>query len=174
MTAEPIIDAIAGSADALRHVMGHFVSSVTLITAVSDERLHAMTATAVSSVSLEPPLILFCVAKISRFHDAVLRAGAWAVSILTAEQEPLAHHFSHRGRPLATQFDNVTYFSAPRSGAPVLSGCLAWLDCRTHGTYDGGDHTIVVGELLAASRSAAFAAPLAYYRGSYNVGPRTT
>ncbi len=170
MTAEPVEAGVPGSADALRHAMGHFSSSVTVVTARVDGRNHAMTATAVSSVSLNPPLILICVSLNSRFHDAVLAAGAWAVSILTAAQEPLARHFSRRGRPLETQFAGISHFPAPVSAAPVLSDCLIWLDCRTHAVYAGGDHTILVGELLATSREAAPAAPLTYYRGSYSVG----
>lgn len=150
--------------------MGHFASSVTVVTALAGGHAHAMTATAVSSVSLEPPLLLVCVGHASRFHAAVLAAGSWAVSILTAAQEPLARHFSRSGRPLATQFDGISHFPAPSSGAPVLTDCLVWLDCRTHGVYDGGDHSILVGRLMAASRQAALAAPLTYYRGSYSVG----
>lgn len=174
MTTEAVADGIPASADALRHAMGHFSSSVTVVTARSGGRAHAMTATALSSVSLEPPMVLVCVSRSSRFHSAVLEAGAWAVSILTADQEPLARHFSRRGRPLDTQFDGIAHFAAPVSGAPVLTDCLVWLDCRTHATYDGGDHTILLGELAAASRQAAAAAPLTYYRGSYSGGPDAT
>lgn len=170
MTAEPVGDGVPGSAEALRQAMGHFSSGVTVVTARVGGRNHAMTATAVSSVSLHPPLILVCVSLTSRFHDAVLAADAWAVSILTAAQEPLARHFSRRGRRLDTQFEDVPHFPAPVSGAPILSDCLSWLDCRTHAVHEGGDHTILVGELVAASRQAARAAPLSYYRGSYSVG----
>ncbi len=170
MTDEPVADGVPGTAEALRHAMGHFSSSVTVVTAISGGQAHAMTATAVSSVSLEPPLILVCVGHASRFHDAVLAAGSWAVSILAADQAPLARHFSRRGRSLATQFDGVDHVPAPKSGAPVLTGCLVWMDCRTFAAYDGGDHTILVGELVATSREAAPKPPLSYYQGSYNVG----
>ncbi len=170
MIAEAIDDSVPGSAEALRHVMGHFASGVTVVTALAGGQKHAMTATAICSVSLEPPLILVCVGHSSRFHDAVLSSGSWAVSILTSGQEPLARHFSQRGRPLATQFDGIAHSSAPKSGAPVLTDCLVWLDCRTREAYDGGDHTILLGELVAAGEQAAFAPPLTYYRGSYSVG----
>jgi flavin reductase len=166
----PIDDGVAGSPDALRHVMGHFASSVTVVTARSAGRLHAMTATAVCSVSLTPPMILVCVSRSSRFHAAVLEAGSWAVSILTAGQEPAARHFSRKGRLLDTQFDDISHFRAPISGAPVLTGCLAWLECRTHAAYEGGDHTILLGEVAVASRQAASEPPLTYYQGSYRAG----
>ena len=72
------MDSVAGSADALRHVMGHFASGVTIVTALRHGVKHAMTATAVSSVSLVPPLILVCVSKTSRFHTAIMEADTWA------------------------------------------------------------------------------------------------
>ncbi len=162
--------AVDGTPDALRFAMGHFASSVTVVTALADGKRHAMTATAVSAVSLEPPLILVCVSHSSRFHAAIQAADGWAVSILSASQAGLARHFSRRGRPLDTQFDAIEHVPAPVSGAPILAGCLVWLDCRTHAIYPGGDHSIVVGELSAASAESASAGPLTYYRGFYHEG----
>jgi flavin reductase (DIM6/NTAB) family NADH-FMN oxidoreductase RutF len=169
----PTVDGVAGSAEALRHVMGHFASGVTIVTAVLDGVRHAMTATAVCSVSLEPPLILVCVSKVSRFHAAITDAEAWAVSLLAAGQDPIARHFANRGRDLVTQFDLVPHRLAPYSRAPLIDGALAWLDCTTFATHDGGDHTIVVGEVIAASGMSevddpATAGPLTYYSGSYS------
>lgn len=166
--------AVPGTADALRFAMGHFASSVTVVTAVAHGRLHAMTATAVCAVSLEPPLILVCVSHSSRFHAAIETADGWAVSILSESQVGLARHFSRRGRPLETQFDGIDHIPAPVSGSPVLTGCLVWLDCRTRSIHDGGDHSIVVGELLAVSAESAPAGPLTYYRGLYREGPPDT
>lgn len=162
---------MAGSAAALRHVMGHFASSVTVVAALVDGIGHAMTATAVCSVSLEPPLVLVCVGKDSRFHPAVLRAGTWALSILSDVQGPYARHFARKGRDLLTQFDAVPHRAAPVSGAPVLDGSLAWLDLRTYAAYDAGDHTILVGEVLAASDESVTGVPLTYYAGAYSDAP---
>lgn len=156
-----------GSGDALRHVMGTFLSGVTVVSTVWQDVAHAMTATAFSAVSLDPPLVLVCVSKHSRFHAAVLGAGRWAVSLLRDGQEPIARHFSNRGRDLKTQFDHVEHHSAPASGAPLIAGAHGWLDCDTYATYDGGDHTIVLGVVVRASREAPAGRPLAYYRGSY-------
>jgi flavin reductase (DIM6/NTAB) family NADH-FMN oxidoreductase RutF len=164
---------VAGSPEALRHVMGHFASGVTIVTALRHGVRHGMTATAVCSVSLEPPLVLVCVSKQSRFHQAITEAEAWCMSLLAADQEPLARHFSNRGRDLLTQFDHVPHQRAEVSGAPRLDGALAWLECTTYGQHDGGDHTIVVGQVVWASGWAAddeqdSAAPRTYYRGTYS------
>ena len=169
----PIVEGVAGSADALRHVMAHFASGVTVVTALRHGVKHAMTATAVSSVSLAPPLILVCVSRSSRFHTAIMEADAWCVSLLNAEQESVARHFSNRGRDLLTQFDGVAYTPSPASGTPLIDGALAWMECVTYGRHDGGDHTIVVGELVHASGPATLEgpgrkAPLTYYQGTYS------
>jgi flavin reductase (DIM6/NTAB) family NADH-FMN oxidoreductase RutF len=170
----PPADGVPGSAEALRHVMGQFASGVTIVTAVRDGVRHAMTATAVCSVSLNPPLILVCVSKASRFHAAITETEAWAVSLLAAGQEAIARHFANRGRDLGTQFDRVPHSLAPASRAPLIDGALAWLDCTTFATHDGGDHTIVVGQVVRASRTGELedpgAPPLTYFRGAYSSG----
>ena len=81
-----------------------------------------------------------------------MEAEAWCVSLLAADQEPVARHFSNRGRDLLTQFDHVPISRVTDvSGAPRLDGALAWLECITYAQHDGGDHTIVVGQVLRAS-----------------------
>jgi flavin reductase (DIM6/NTAB) family NADH-FMN oxidoreductase RutF len=173
--AEPptAVDGVAGSPEALRHVMGQLASGVTVVTAVRDGVRHAMTATAVCSVSLEPPLILVCVSKVSRFHAAITDTDAWAVSLLAEGQAAIARHFANRGRDLSTQFDAVPHSLAPDSQAPLVDGALGWLDCTTVATHDGGDHTIVVGQVVSASGLGELEVsggtdPLVYFRGSYS------
>ena len=163
---------VPGSADALRHVMGRFASGVTIVTTLHDGIRYAMTATAVCSVSLDPPLILVCVSKSSRFHSAIVQGDTWAISLLAADQALLARHFSNRGRDLLSQFDHVDHVSGPISGAPLIEGAIAWMECTTYARYDGGDHIIVVGRLARASgpRSLDQAPdedPLTYYQGAY-------
>lgn len=172
-TAPNRVSGVPGSPDALRHVMGHFASGVTIATALHHGVKHAMTATAVCSVSLEPPLVLVCVSKSSRFHGAIMKAENWCLSLLTVSQEPLARHFSNRGRDLLSQFDNVPHNPSPLSGSPLIDGALAWLECTTYSIHDGGDHTIVVGEIVRASGLPSdddpnAPAPLTYYRGAYS------
>jgi flavin reductase len=174
-TASDLAFGVPGSADALRHVMGHFASGVAIATALHHGIKHAMTATAVCSVSLEPPLVLVCVSKSSRFHAAVTKARCWCLSLLTVDQEGLARHFSNRGRDLLSQFDRISHTPSPLSGTPLIDGALGWLECTTYGMYDGGDHTIVVGQLARASGLPSdddpnARPPLTYYRGAYFSG----
>lgn len=150
----------------LRQVMAQFAAGVTVVTTMRDTVAHALTATAFASVSLSPPLVLVCVSKTSRFHAAVTSTQTWAVSVLAAEQETLARHFSRAGRDLLTQFDGVEVRPAPLSGAPMLEGALAWLECSTYASYDGGDHTILVGQ-VHFSAVAVPGRPLTYHRGTY-------
>ncbi len=110
---------------------------------------HAMTASAVTSVSLRPPLVLVCVEKVARFHGAVLATGVWGVSILSADAARVASHLAHRGRPIHGQLDGADVHRG-RTGVPLLGRSLAWLECRTWAVYDGGDHSIVVGEVVEA------------------------
>jgi len=129
-----------------------------------------MTATAFCSVSLNPPLVLVCVGRASRFHAAVTAAGSWSVSLLSGDQAWLARHFSHSGRDLLTQFDGVPHTPSPGSGAPLLTGSRGWLDCETYGLHDGGDHTIAVGRVRHAAVGAAPGDPLTYHRARYREG----
>lgn len=136
-----------------RAAMGHLTGGVCVVSAVRAGVLHAMTATALSSVSLSPPLVLVCVGHRARFHAAIIEAGRWAVSILSAEQTEIAEHFANSGRDLATQFDRVPHRVGPQSGGAVIDGSSAWLDCLTEAAYPAGDHTVVVGRVVAAGHA---------------------
>jgi flavin reductase len=151
----------------LRSVLREFPTGITVVTAVVDGVCHAMTANAFCSVSLEPPQVLVCVAHSTRFHAAIEAAGQWAVSILGEHQSGLATHFATTGRDLATQFDGIPNRAGSFTGAPLLTGAQAWLECRTSQTVIAGDHTIVVADVLAAGANATGLAPLAYHRGRY-------
>ena len=131
-----------------------------------------MTATAVSSVSLDPPLILVCVSPRSRFHDAVLAAGAGRCRCSRPTRSRWPALLPARAR-LATPVRRRAMFRR-RNPARRCDRLPGLVDCRTFAAYDGGDHTIVVGELVATSREAAPKPPLTYYQGSYNVGRTTT
>ncbi len=152
---------------AFRRALGRFPSGVTVVSTVADGVDHALTASAFSSVSLDPPLVLVCVDQRNRFHDAVLASDAWAVSVLAEPGQDAATWFSTRGRPLDGQLDKVGYHRGPTSGAGLIDDALAWLECRTWGVHDGGDHTIVVGEVVWALVSDAVDDPLLYYRSHY-------
>jgi flavin reductase (DIM6/NTAB) family NADH-FMN oxidoreductase RutF len=153
--------------DAFRRAIGHFATGVTVVTTFSDGIDHAMTASALTSVSLEPVLVLVCVEKDARFHDAVLDSGTWAVSILSASGRRAAEWFATRGRPLGGQLDRFPHRHGAPTGAALLDASLAWLQCATTAVYDGGDHDIVVGTVLEVETSNLEEPPLVYYRGAY-------
>ena len=157
----------AAMATRLRAAMGRFATGVTVVTTVHEGVDHAMTANAVTSVSLDPPLVLVCVGVGSRFHDAVLGSGVWAVSVLGADQRSSATWLATPGRPLQGQLAPVPHHRGPHTGVAVLDGSLSALECRTVGTYPGGDHTIVVGEVLGVELPDQAGEALTYYRGGY-------
>jgi flavin reductase (DIM6/NTAB) family NADH-FMN oxidoreductase RutF len=150
-----------------RRAAGRFATGITVVSASLDGTDHAMTVTAFTSVSLDPLLVLFCAEKIARFHDAVLASGTWAVSVLNAESEKTARWLATRGRPLEGQLDAFRHHPGPLTGAPVLDDALAALECRTTAVHDGGDHTIVVGEVLGVSEPRPDTEPLLYYGSRY-------
>lgn len=151
---------------AFREALGRFASGVTVVTTVLDGIDHAMTASAFTSVSLDPPLVLICSHKTSRFHEAVVESGFWGVSILAEEARDASAWFAHRGRPLENQLAHFTY-SRGESGAALLDDSLAWLECRTTAIHDGGDHAIMVGEVTGAGVRDDIDDPLLYYRSHY-------
>ncbi|MFF1821057.1 flavin reductase family protein [Kribbella sp. NPDC058245] len=155
-----------------RAAVGQFAAGILIMTTLQDGVAHAMTANAFSSVSLDPPLVLVCVDKGVRMHDAVLDCGYWAVSVLAADQQRLAARFAKSGRDLYSQFDGVETEAGPKTGCLVIGGALSWLECRTWATYDGGDHTIVVGEVLSLGHgSAGGQGPLIHHASHYRELP---
>jgi flavin reductase (DIM6/NTAB) family NADH-FMN oxidoreductase RutF len=151
---------------AFRAALSRFASGVTVVSTVLDGADHAMTASAFTSVSLDPPLVLVCSHKSSRFHDAVLGSGVWGVSILAEEGTAASAWFAHKGRPLETQFDGIAHHRGA-SGSVLLDQSLAWLECTTETVVDGGDHTILVGAVTAAGVRDDIDDPLLYYRSHY-------
>lgn len=154
--------------DEYRRVVGRFATGIAIVSTVADDVDHAMTVNAFTSVSLDPLLVLFCAEKIARFHDAVTRSGHWAVSVLSSADEDASRWFATRGRPLHGQLDGWPHHRGDRTGAAIFSTAIAALECRTREAYDGGDHTIVVGEVLGVGRPAPDARPLIYYEGHYD------
>ena len=150
-----------------RRVVGRFATGVTVVTTAVDGEQYAMTCNSFTSVSLEPVLVLFCAEKIARFHDAVLSTGQWAVSVLAQGQERISTQFAVRGRPIGDQFVEVPHTRGPITGAAVLDGAVAALECRTVSTVDAGDHVVVVGEVLGLSVPDPAGEPLLYYEGRY-------
>lgn len=154
--------------DAFRRVAGRFATGVCVLTAVHEGHDHAMTANAFTTVSLDPMLVLACVEVEARFHDAVLAAGEWAVSILDAGGRPTSDWLANRGRPLVGQLDRVPFHRGPITGAALIDASLGWMEVRTTAVHPGGDHSIVVAEVVGLELGAAQAEPLLYYRSGYH------
>jgi len=141
----------------LRAALGHFATGVTVVTAAAGDSRHGTTANAVSSVSLDPPLLLVCLRDESLTLAALLDSGRFIVNVLHDEQRALAQRFARRG----AGWDGVAH----RDGR--LHGALATLDCELHDVADGGDHRIVVGRIAHVEHAAEHAPPLLFYRGAY-------
>jgi flavin reductase (DIM6/NTAB) family NADH-FMN oxidoreductase RutF len=150
-----------------RRAVGRFATGVCVVTSKEGRLDHAMTVNAFTSVSLDPLLVLVCVEKEARFHDAVLDAGVWGVSVLNEAQRPVADWLANRGRPLIGQLDRVPHHAGPETGVALLDEAVATLECRTTDVHSAGDHSIVVGEVVAAALPAEAATALAYHRGAY-------
>jgi flavin reductase (DIM6/NTAB) family NADH-FMN oxidoreductase RutF len=150
-----------------RQVMGNFTTGVVVVTSrTRDGRLCGLTANSVASVSLDPVLVLVCVDRQAASHACIVDGGAFALSILEGEGEALARRFAAKDR--AARFDDVAYRTEV-TGSPVLVGALAWLDCRIREVHKGGDHSIVVGEVVACD--AREGDPLVFFRGAYRRMP---
>jgi flavin reductase (DIM6/NTAB) family NADH-FMN oxidoreductase RutF len=152
---------------AFRRAAGQFASGIVVATTSLEGVSHAMTATAFTAVSLEPLLILICAEKIARFHDAVLAAGTWAISVLGEDGEKTATWLATRGRPLEGQLDTIRHHTGPVTGAPILDDALAAMECRTSAVHDGGDHSILVGEVVGVSEPRPGGGPLIHYASRY-------
>lgn len=170
------IESVAQPVDqsAFRGALGRFASGVTVVTTRVDGEDHASTASAFTSVALDPPLVLVCVDHKSRFHAAVSKSRNWAVSILSEDNQAASTWFATRGRPLAGQLDRVPHRRGCVLDAPLIDGALAWLECETWQAYDGVDHTIVVGHVVHAEVAEADDRPLLYYRSHYASLRRST
>ena len=145
-----------------RRVLGHWATGVAVVGVCEPGgHLRGLTANAFASLSLDPPLVLVCVEQSADSHDSIRAAGAFAISVLSSDQERVARRFAS---DIADKFDGIAYRTEV-TGAPVLSDALAWVDCTLHDTIPGGDHTIFIGRVVAGD--ATDHTPLLYYRSGY-------
>ena len=131
----------AALAGALRSSLGRFVTGVAVLTFDAEEGPRGMTINSFTSVSLDPPLILVSIAKTSRSHDLLAGGAPFTVNILGAEQEPIARHFTRRGSDTPVRWH-------VEDSSPRLIGTLAHFECKHWRSYDAGDHTLVLGEVI--------------------------
>jgi flavin reductase (DIM6/NTAB) family NADH-FMN oxidoreductase RutF len=150
-----------------RATVGLFATGITVLTANAVGTEHGMTLNAFASVSLDPLLVLVCVERDAVMHKVLEEAGSFALSVLAEDQEPIARFFADSGRPAgAAQFAGVGYRIGPVTGAPLLEGALAWLECELEQAYGGGDHSIFLGRVLRVERGQP-RDPLLYFGGAY-------
>ncbi|GAA4620107.1 flavin reductase family protein [Actinoallomurus vinaceus] len=150
----------------LRRVFGRFATGITIVTAGRDEP-RGMTANSFTSVSLDPPMVLICVLRDAAMHETILRHRAFAVSVLSDRQERVARYFADRDRPRGrAEFAAVESVTGPRTGCPVLPDALAWFECSLAAVYDGGDHSIFLGEIATLGHGSGEDA-LLFYAGAY-------
>ena len=145
-----------------RTVLGHFATGVTIITAMDGNEPIGVSANSFSSVSLDPPLVLFCASKVSSTWPKIEAAGKFTVNILNEHQEDICRVFATKG---ADRFSRIGWRPSA-SGSPILHDALAYVDCTIRDQHDGGDHLIVVGavEELGVLGDDG---PLIFYRGGY-------
>jgi 3,4-dihydroxy-2-butanone 4-phosphate synthase len=150
----------------MRNVMGHFATGVSVVTARDGEGAPVgTTANAISSVSLDPPLLLACLARSSETLAAVHESGRFAVNILAAEQRHHSDRFAKKGSAVGA---HEVEFDDHELGVPVLPGALATIACAVEAIYPAGDHEIVVGVAHHLEHREPDAKPLLFYRGSYS------
>jgi flavin reductase (DIM6/NTAB) family NADH-FMN oxidoreductase RutF len=150
------------SAEQLRKVLGHFATGVTVVTTrLASGQPWGFTVNAFTSVSLTPPLILICVGHRSESFQAMSQAQYFAVNFLAEDQEEIARVFASKTRD---RFEQAAYRDSSQ-GNPLLDGCLGYLECRKAASHAHGDHTILIGEVLAAE--ARGGTPLLFYRSAF-------
>jgi flavin reductase (DIM6/NTAB) family NADH-FMN oxidoreductase RutF len=155
------------SPEIFRAALGRFATGVTVVTTVVDGQPHGMTANAFSSASLDPPLILVCVDHEAVLHDLLGESEAFGVSILAAAQEHLSIWFATADRPGGrAQFADVAWAPGAHTGAPLLDGAAARLECRPAGRFPAGDHSVFLGEVVAAELDSTNS-PLLFLDGAY-------
>jgi flavin reductase (DIM6/NTAB) family NADH-FMN oxidoreductase RutF len=151
-----------------KEAMSHFASGVTVVTTEHEGTPYGMTVASFASLSLHPPLVLVCIEKSAKSHDAIRAAGHFGVSILARSQADVSGRFASKSD------DKFAGANVQRGehGLPLIAGAICTLECRVQEQYPGGDHTIFVGEVLdsqtlPAETPASDGAPLVYYRSAY-------
>jgi flavin reductase (DIM6/NTAB) family NADH-FMN oxidoreductase RutF len=150
----------------LRKALGVFPTGVAVVTArAADGLLQGMTVSSFNSVSLDPPLVLFSLARAALSFAAWAAASAWGISVLAETQDGLSTRFAQSG---SAKWQGVEPI-AGATGVPLIAGALAHFECARHALHDGGDHVIFIGRVLALARSAGSASrPLVFCSGRYH------
>jgi flavin reductase (DIM6/NTAB) family NADH-FMN oxidoreductase RutF len=156
---------VAIDAEGFKQVLSHWITGVTIVTARDHDHIHGMTVSAFTEVSLDPPLVLVCADKGSNTHPVIAAGKVFAVNVLASDQVELSNRFASK-KFENSRFDEVDYATG-ETGAPLLAGVVANLDCRLVAAHDHGDHVVYVGEVVDARYHER--EPLLYHAGSYGV-----
>jgi 3-hydroxy-9,10-secoandrosta-1,3,5(10)-triene-9,17-dione monooxygenase reductase component len=148
----------------MREVLGHFASGVTVVTALTEDGPLGFTCQAFSSLSLDPPLVVFAPGRASRTWPRLREIGRFCVNVLAQGQDEVSRAFARSG---SDKFAGVHWVPS-RHGSPVLDDVVAWIDGELWAEYDGGDHTLVVARVLDLGADPG-RRPLLYHRGSYGL-----
>jgi len=145
-----------------RRVLGHYPTGVTVVATSDDDGATGMAIGSFASVSLDPPLVLFCPGKDSSTWGRMKQSSSFAVSVLGDDQKDVCGVFASKADD---KFDGVANHTEV-TGAPIIDGSVAWLDCEVHAIVDGGDHDIVLGRVVALGTDHE-TAPLLFFKGGY-------
>jgi flavin reductase (DIM6/NTAB) family NADH-FMN oxidoreductase RutF len=148
-----------------RKLIGHFATGVTVITTANDGLLHGMTANAITSVSLDPLLLLVCVDRAAHAYEQLQQSRRFGVNILAEEQRDLSTLFATKGEPERGAMRGAAFHPSER-GLPVLDGSLAYLECDVTDQFEAGDHTVFIGAVLDGG-VLRDAPPLLFYQAAY-------
>jgi flavin reductase (DIM6/NTAB) family NADH-FMN oxidoreductase RutF len=147
-----------------RHCLGCFATGVTVITTMHDDRPYGVTINSFSSLSLQPPLVLFSLDKSSHIYEKFSGTEKFTVNILSEKQENLSRLYAHPG---SVDWKNIAYTTG-KNNCPILKGAIAYLECVKENIHDGGDHTIFVGRVENLQKVSE-EAPLLYFKGKYGM-----
>ncbi len=150
----------------LRAMMGRFATGVTVVAARQGPLLAGMTANAIASISIDPPLLMASINRTSETHTAIVGSHSFAVSVLSADQQPIAECFALPNSAEKLQrFCDASWHEA-ETGSPILDGAIAYFDCRLTASYPAGTHSIFIGEIVAAGHEERDD-PLVWYASRY-------
>jgi flavin reductase (DIM6/NTAB) family NADH-FMN oxidoreductase RutF len=153
------------TADDFREVMRRFPTGITIVTTIGEDgKPRGLTANAIASVSLDPPMVLVCVSRQARSHPMIAHAGKFCLNILALEQQGWAVRFAAHDKTTDPFTDVATHTGA--TGAPVLDEALAYLDCELAEEHTAGTHTIFLGNVVGCGYRSG--APLGYFNAGYH------
>lgn len=148
-----------------RKVLGRFPTGVTVVAAVNETRAAGVAIGSFFSISLDPPLIGFCIGKGSQSWAAIRDVGSFAVNVLSEDQADVSNVFAGKAED---KFADIDWSPSEVTGSPMIAGCVAYIDCSHEQTLDGGDHDIIVGRVVGMAAPDTDAGPLVFSNSAYH------